>query len=268
MLVISRLLSDEMIAAEGRKIGSRRDSLGVHYEAQSGVFMPVVSKNNRVIVIVVLWAALLASVATAQETTLPHPLEPSDTSTPAATLNSLIDSCNRLHQLIKAGPITDRPLQALLHSKIRKVTEDIAAFRYNTAIAALMELLNGLISGKEHYRECIRALLQMICPFAPFAAHELWEQLGGKEMIDTIPWPSFDEVLIQRDMIPFVIQVDGRVRDKIMVPANRTESELEQDVLASNRVRSAIGRKSVVRSVFVPGRLLNLVTANREVPPS
>jgi leucyl-tRNA synthetase len=161
------------------------------------------------------------------------------------------------------GPVADRKLRSFLQQKIKKVTDDIKELRYNTAIAALMELLNGLTSQKKHYRECIRILLQMVCPFAPFVAHELWEKLGGTEMIDTIPWPSDEYDSAQDDMIPFMVQVDGKVRDKLIVSRNSSESELETKAMASNRVRSAINRRQVVRKVFVQSRLINLVTRDQ-----
>ncbi len=159
-----------------------------------------------------------------------------------------------------SDPPADPELLALLHSKIEKVTQDIRVLRYNTAIAALMELLNGLMRRRRHHRECARALLKLIGPFAPFIAHEFWERLGETGLLLDQPWPHCDEALARPQRVEVVIQIDGKTRGRQRVPIDTAQAEVERVALESPDIRKWVEGRQIVRRVFVPNRLLNLVT--------
>ena len=157
------------------------------------------------------------------------------------------------------APVEDPELLALLHGRTRDVTEDMASFQYNTAIARLMELLNGLQNASSHYLEAIGRLLQLAAPFAPFISQELWTRLGHEGMVCDAPWPEYDPSLIVSATIEYVIQINGRVRDRLERPPGTPREEIEQAAFASERVRQWTDGKESVRNIFVPDKLLNIV---------
>ena len=153
-----------------------------------------------------------------------------------------------------------------MHRTMKRVTRDIGDLKYNTAIAALMECLNEM-SGHHHAHgvteglaEAIRTFVLLLAPFAPHIAEELWARLGGSYSVHQQPWPAWDEALAAEETITLVVQVDGRVRDKMTVPAGIGEAEARALALECDPVRRLDGR-SVARVIHVPGRLVNVVTA-------
>jgi len=157
------------------------------------------------------------------------------------------------------GEIEDRALLRLLHRQTAKVTGDLERLHYNTAVAALMELLNGLVEQQRHYRRGIRILLQLVCPLAPFIAQELWERLGEEGMVNDAPWPEFDPELIREEVVEWVVQVNGRVRDRVELPLGTPRTEVEEAIFQRERIREWTDGKEIVKTVFVPDRLLNIV---------
>jgi leucyl-tRNA synthetase len=171
----------------------------------------------------------------------------------------------RIWRYVTGNEFTDAPptgpaLLALLHTRIRKVTDDTAGLRYNTALAALMELLNGLMLQPRHHRACARALLQMLCPFTPFLAHELWERLGETGSPNDAPWPECDARWLQSEQVSIAIQIDGKLRATCQAPAEAGEEEVARLALARPEVAARLSGRVVVRQVYVPGRVLSLVT--------
>jgi len=148
-----------------------------------------------------------------------------------------------------------------MHEAIKRVTEDIPALKYNTAIAALMEYTNALTDKRVVSRVEVRALLVLLAPFAPYVAEELWERLGEPYSVHRQPWPAYDLAALRRETITLVIQVDGRVRDRVELPADATAEEARAVALASEKARRAVGERRVRDVVYVPGRLANVVTA-------
>jgi leucyl-tRNA synthetase len=157
-------------------------------------------------------------------------------------------------------PPEDAALLSILHSQIRKVTRDIEDLHYNTAISALMELLTVLHDQPRHHRHGARVLLQMLSPFAPFMAQELWARLAESGMVHTAPWPAFDESLIRADEVEIVVQVDGKRRGTIRLPSGASQEEVEQAARTSRAAQPSLRDRQVVRTIFVPDRLINLVT--------
>ena len=147
-----------------------------------------------------------------------------------------------------------------LHLTIQRVTEDIAAFKYNTAIAALMEYLNGLEARQDVMREELEQLLLLLAPFAPYITEELWEYLGKQGSIHTASWPMFDLEAIRSNVMTILVQVNGRVRDSIELAHDTSEDEVKRQALATEKVQRFLAGNDVDRVIYVPSRLVNIVT--------
>ena len=166
--------------------------------------------------------------------------------------------------------VAAQSLRRLIHRTIKRVTEDIEErFHFNTAIAAVMELLNALtLAGKEEavWREAaplmkggIETIIVLLYPFVPHFAAELWESLGHPEDLKTISWPAYSEEALEEAELTIVVQVDGKVRGKITVPGDAAQEFVESRALADPKVSGFIRGKTVDRVVQVPGRLVNIV---------
>ena len=191
-------------------------------------------------------------------------------------LNGVSRWLNRVWELASRDPdlldvtIADRDairdLQRAVHQSIRKVTEDLERFKFNTSIAALMELTNHMnqvwerrsVDG-EVWREAVGKLLLLMAPMAPHIAEELWEAMGRRYSVHQQAWPVWDESLAASDSITLVVQVNGRLRDRIEVDASIEEGRARELALSSVRVQPHIEGKEIVNIVYVPGRLVNVV---------
>ena len=154
----------------------------------------------------------------------------------------------------------------VMHQTVRKCYNDLDRFKFNTAIAALMEFSNHLNRvwadasiDSETWSECIEKFLLMLAPIAPHLTEELWERTGREYSIHQQRFPAWDDALAAEDLITLVVQVNGKVRDRMEVPADIEEEAAQQLALASPRVKSYTEGKSVSKAVYVPGRLVNLV---------
>jgi len=160
-----------------------------------------------------------------------------------------------------------RELLRIIHRTIKRVTRDIERFHFNTAVSAIMELTSALIDYKEKngvtatVREGVEKLLLLLAPIAPHITEELWEKLGNPYSIHMQSWPKWDEELAKEEIITLVVQVDGKVRDRFQVPADITEEEAKEMALNSPKVRRHLEGKEVKQVVFIPGKLVNIVTA-------
>ncbi|HMR72668.1 MAG TPA: leucine--tRNA ligase, partial [Candidatus Saccharibacteria bacterium] len=155
-------------------------------------------------------------------------------------------------------------LETVLHATVKKVTADMYNLSFNTAIAALMECVNDLYKLKlkgfsDAWQAVFETLTQLIQPLAPHMAAELWQQLGRDTQLDFEPWPEYDEAKITSDGVTIVLQVNGKVRATIVVPAGTAQEELEQRALENDRVQEYVGNKKPAKVVVVPGRLVNVV---------
>ena len=159
-----------------------------------------------------------------------------------------------------------RDLQRITHQTIGKVTDDLERFRFNIMIAALMELTNYLLKAEETGNvtdsaraEAIDTLLLLIAPTAPHLAEELWLRRGRQYSIHNQSWPEWDKELAKDEEITLVVQVNGKLRDRIRVPASITEAEAEQLAVARQRVKAYLAGKKTIKKIYVPGRLVNFV---------
>ena len=185
--------------------------------------------------------------------------------------NRVWDICERDPRILDDLP-TDadavRNLRRDLHKTIRRVGEDIESFKFNTAIAAMMEFSNSLNQAWERrdidtdvWNESLKTLALMMSPITPFLAEELWEKLGHPFSVHQQDWPAWDPELAADEMITLVVQVNGRLRDRIEVPADISEQDAQEKALASERVAVHTDGKTVRRVIYVPGRLVNVVAS-------
>ena len=187
----------------------------------------------------------------------------------ARWLNRVWELCQRDPAELPTAPNGGAVKQTrrALHQTIRKVYQDLERFKFNTAIAAMMEFSNHLsqawnsrdVDGAT-WRECIERILLMLAPMAPHVAEELWEHTGHRFSIHQQPFPTWDESLAAEEVITLVVQVDGRVRDQIQVPTDVSEEEAKRLALERPKVKAHIDNRKVQRLVYVPGRLVNVVT--------
>jgi leucyl-tRNA synthetase len=161
----------------------------------------------------------------------------------------------------------EREIRRLTHQTIRRVTDDLDKFRFNTALAALMEFTNGLgkfvegpAVGTSAWKEAIRSFLLILAPIAPFMSEELWFRLGLPYSIHQQSWPTWSEAVAAEEAVTVVVQVNGKVREKLTVPVGVSKPEVETLALASDRVRRFIDGSAIATVVYVPGKLLNFVT--------
>lgn len=164
----------------------------------------------------------------------------------------------KVWKLSRAGrDDTDPVTTKKLHKTIKKVSEDIEAFKFNTAISAMMIFVNdaGRLS-----KEDFDTFLKLLAPFAPHVAEELWEQNGNAESMTYAPWPSYDEALTVDDEVTVVVQVNGKLKDKLLVAKDTGKEELEEKALASEYVKKFTEGKEIDRVIVVPNRLVNITT--------
>jgi len=159
-----------------------------------------------------------------------------------------------------------RDLQRFIHQTIRKVTDDLERLRFNTMVAALMEFTNYLSNVKKEgiatlsdWQEAIDVLLQLMAPATPHLAEELWQRTGHSYSIHNQCWPQWDEGLAKDEEITLVVQVNGKLRDRILAPASITEAEAKQLALESKRVKAHLEGKEISQIIVVGGGLVNLV---------
>ncbi len=167
----------------------------------------------------------------------------------------------------EATPDQIAQLRRKTHQTIRKVTQDMESFSFNTMIAALMEYNNYLIKAKETpvvksgaWQEAMESLLLLLAPSCPHIAEELWARTGRPYSIHQQAWPQWDEALAAEEVFTLVIQVNGKVRDKTEAPVTISEEEAKKLALASARVKRHTAGKEIKRVIYVPARLVNVVT--------
>src|SRR5579862_56197 len=154
------------------------------------------------------------------------------------------------------------PGKALLkaaHASIKKVTEDIEALSFNTAIAQMMIFVNALTNAPERPAACLRILLQLLNPFAPHLTEELWAVLGFEGLCADAKWPVCNEDYLVEDEVELVVQVNGKVRERMIVKKDASNAEVENLALETPKVREHLGGKTVRKVIVVPGKLVNIV---------
>ena len=168
---------------------------------------------------------------------------------------------------VKAVTKEDKAMRLVIHSTLKKVTADLSEkFGFNTAIAALMELINEMYKYKELdtrndgiIREGIETIVTILAPFTPHIGEELWTMIGKEGSVFNISWPKYDESALVQDEVEVIVQVNGKLRDKISMDANIAREDMEKIALESEKVKAAIEGKNVVKVIAVPKKLVNIV---------
>src|SRR3989344_4213732 len=150
-------------------------------------------------------------------------------------------------------------LERLVHQTIKKVSEDLENLKFNTAVSSLMILANTLGELKEIPNRYYKIFLILLSPFAPHISEELWEKLGNKKSIFLEPWPKYDFKLIETETFQMIIQVNGRVRDKIEAPKSLSEKEAKELALSQEKIKKWMVGQTPKKVIYIPGRLVNLV---------
>ena len=168
---------------------------------------------------------------------------------------------------VEPDPAAKRALSRKTHQAIRAVSEDLENFEFNTVVSELMELTNAIgdakqlgLAGTAEFEAATEVLLSLMAPVTPHIAEELWERSGKPYSIHTHPWPVHDPELAKEELITLVIQVNGKVRDRISVPAGISEAEARKRALESEAVKRHMGEDPPKNVVYVPRKLINLVT--------
>ena len=168
----------------------------------------------------------------------------------------------RAHRVL-TGTISDSPcskeLARLLHATVKKVSQDIEGFDFNTAISALMVLLNELAKGETVPREAAETFTLLLAPFAPHLAEELWQTLGHTGTLAYEPWPTWDEALLKVSEQEILVQILGKPKARLMLPVGCDEAAAREIVLADETVKAALAGRAIRKFIMVPGRLVNLV---------
>lgn len=184
--------------------------------------------------------------------------------------NEQIFSSTDANVELQVTSIVDRALERQVHETIKKVTEDIEErFSFNTAISAIMELVNGVyryqdqVSDEEQNRVLLRVALEniilLLAPFAPYLTEEMWQSMGKKKSVHKQKWPTYNYEALLKEETTIVVQINGKLRDRLQVPSDIPREELE--ILAFNlkRVQTITRGKEIVKVIYVPGRLINIV---------
>jgi leucyl-tRNA synthetase len=164
-----------------------------------------------------------------------------------------------LQTMCVEGDAYSPKLESSIHKTIKKVSEDIENLKYNTAIAALMSLLNEIYDAKQLNHAEYKTLLILTNPFAPHVTEEAWEQMGFGGMITDQKWPSYDEEKCKDSTVEIVVQISGKIRARLSVSATASKEELLRLAKENAEVAAALEGKQILKEIVVPGKLVNFV---------
>ena len=170
-----------------------------------------------------------------------------------------IDRLWKLQDICKDGDEYSKELSSAMHKTVKKVTEDIEAMKFNTAIAAVMTLLNQIYDKGKINRAELRDLLLIINPFAPHVTEEIWENMSFGGMLNEASWPEFDEAKTVDDTVEIVLQVMGKVRSRVTIPVDMPKDEVLALAKEDEKIKELIEGKQIKKEIYVPGKLVNIV---------
>ena len=171
-----------------------------------------------------------------------------------------VDRIWNLQEILVDGDEFSKELSCFFHKTIKKVTEDIETLKYNTAIAALMTLLNAIYTKGSINRAELKTLLLLVNPFAPHVTEEMWEVCGfGKMMAADGAWPTYDEAKCIDETIEIVVQINGKIRAKLNVPADIEQADAVAAAKADEKVQAELDGKNIIKEIYVKGKLVNIV---------
>jgi leucyl-tRNA synthetase len=179
--------------------------------------------------------------------------------------DSSVKGCKRFLERVAELPsmINDAKggdaLESAFHKTIKKVSSDIEEMKFNTAIAALMTLMNDISAAGSITTEQCKIYLKLLCPFAPHLTEEIYESLGEKDLLSLSKWPEYDEAKTIDSVIEVAVQVCGKLRGTIMIPADATKEDMIAAAKADEKIKPWIDGKTTVKEIAVPGKLVNIV---------
>ncbi|HIT69553.1 MAG TPA: leucine--tRNA ligase [Candidatus Aphodomonas merdavium] len=165
----------------------------------------------------------------------------------------------RLQEMMVEDDGVRKALMADVHSCIKKVGEDYERMKFNTALAAMMSLVNEIYATGKITRGELKILVQLLNPAAPHITEEIWQNIGEKDSLVRHPWPKWDEKAMVRDEVEIAIQINGKVRGRMMVPASLTPEEAQKTLPETDEVKAAVAGRTIRKLIYVQGRLLNIV---------
>ena len=179
--------------------------------------------------------------------------------------DSCVKGCKRFLERVAAltDIMSDKEMSAeyetKFHKAIKKVSADIENMKFNTAIACLMSLLNDINAEKYITKEYLTVFIKLLSPFAPHLCEEMWEFIGGEGLLSISEWPKYDEAKTVDATLQIAVQVNGKVKDRITIPADAAQDEVLALAKASEKVAAAIEGKRMIKEIYVPGKIVNLV---------
>jgi leucyl-tRNA synthetase len=182
--------------------------------------------------------------------------------------NQLVKECQDTG--IKVVSKDEKELNHILHSTIKKVTEDIGErFNLNTAISSIMELVNALYQYRDNVelkkqnlglvKRVLKTIILLLSPFAPHISEELWLELGEEDSVYLQSWPEYEEKALVKEEVTIVIQINGKVKNKILVPVDMSKEELQEKAAADEKISNQIKGKEIRKVIVVPNKLVNIV---------
>ncbi|MBR5452092.1 MAG: leucine--tRNA ligase [Clostridia bacterium] len=179
--------------------------------------------------------------------------------------DSSVKGCKRfldrtfdLFEIAKGKGVTPE-LESAFHKTVKKVTSDIEEMKFNTAIASMMALINKIYEVGHLTTDELKTFVSILCPFAPHISEELWQMLGETELLSVSPWPTYDEAKCKDSTVEIVIQINGKIRDRLEVSAEANAAEVIAIAKASEKIAPLVEGKTVVKELYVPGKLVNIV---------
>jgi len=169
-----------------------------------------------------------------------------------------LERVSALTDMVKGGE-ADAELDSLLHKTIKKVTGDIEEMKFNTAIAAMMALVNKIYEVGSIEKDQLSAFVRLICPFAPHLAEEMWETIGGAGFASLAAWPEYDEAKCVDSTVEIAVQICGKLRATVMIAADATAETAIAAAKANDKVAQALEGKKIIKEIYVPGRIVNIV---------
>ena len=169
-----------------------------------------------------------------------------------------IDRIADMTSIVNGEGVTAK-LESAFHKTIKKVTSDIEEMKFNTAIAAMMALVNDIYDNGSLTKDEMLVLARLLCPFAPHVCEEIWEQLGGKGFCSMAKWPEYDEAKTVDSTVEVALQVNGKLKGTIYLPLNCPKDEAIAAAKADEKIASAIEGKTIVKEIAVPNRIVNIV---------
>ncbi|MBE6793074.1 MAG: leucine--tRNA ligase, partial [Ruminococcaceae bacterium] len=169
-----------------------------------------------------------------------------------------LDRMAGLVDMVKGEGVTAK-LESAFHKTIKKVSSDIEEMKFNTAVAAMMTLLNQIYDHGSLTKDELMTLARLLCPFAPHLSGELWEQMGGEGLCSLAAWPTYDESKTVDATVEIAVQVNGKLKDRLTIPADADTATVLEAVKKQEKIAALLDGMQIVKELYVPAKLVNLV---------